>query len=109
MDRFPFEVTAMTEFQKIAIGLLGLTHPEMFIPRPRADQKPTAKIEPADGQSSARPVRRREGQFARTARAIRFVLAALAIGSRTVALADNTQLRRDLGACAGLLYGSGED
>jgi hypothetical protein len=37
------------------------------------------------------------------------MLAALAIGSRTVALADNSQLRRDLSARARLLYGVDED
>ena len=97
----------MKEFQKIAIGLLGLTHPEMFIPRPTAGQKPTAKI--ASDHDSTEPVRRREGRVARTIRALRFILAALAIGSRTVALADNSQLRRDLGARAKLLYGFNED
>jgi len=45
----------------------------------------------------------------RVMRDLRFMLAALAIGSRTVALADNSQLRRDLGARAGALYGTDED
>jgi hypothetical protein len=96
----------MTQFQKIAIGLLALKHPEMFIPRPRAGQNSTAKI--ASDHDSTGPVRRREGRGARMMRAFRFVLAALAIGSRTVALADNSQLRRDLGARARLLYGLDE-
>jgi hypothetical protein len=96
----------MTEFQKIAIGMLGLTHPEMFIPRPRAGQKPIAKI--ASDQDVTEPVRRGERQSARMMRAFRFMLAALAIGSRTVALADNSQLRRDLSARARRLYGSDE-
>ena len=97
----------MTEFQKIAIGLLGLTHPEMFIPRPEAGEKPAAKI--ASGHDSTEPVRRKVGRGVRTVRALRFMLAALAIGSRTVALADNSQLRRDLGARARVLYGTDED
>lgn len=96
----------MTEFQKIAIGLLGLTHPEMFLPRPRTGQKPTAKI--ASDHSSIEPARPGKGQGARMIRAFRFMLAALAIGSRTVALADNSELRRDLRARARLLYGSDE-
>ena len=29
----------MTKFQKIAVGLLGLTHPEMFILKFRPDSK----------------------------------------------------------------------
>ncbi len=93
----------MTQFQKIMIGVLGLTHPEMFVPRPSAGQKATGKIAP--DHDSTEPVRRGEGQGARMVRAFRFMLAALAIGSRTVALADNSQLRRDLGARARLLYG----
>ena len=28
----------MKQFQKIAIGLLGLTNPEMFIPRPETER-----------------------------------------------------------------------
>jgi hypothetical protein len=96
----------MTEFQKIAIGILGLTHPEMFIPRRRSGHKPTAKITPDHG--STEPGRRGEGPVARTIRAFRFMLAALAIGSRTLGLADNSELRRDLRARARLLYGSGE-
>jgi hypothetical protein len=99
----------MREFQKIAIGLLGLTHPEMFILRYKADQKTTGKFEFADDHGSAAPVRSRDGRGAHAIRAFRFVLAALAIGSRTVPLADNSQLSRDLGARAGLLYGRGED
>jgi len=96
----------MTEFQKIAIGLLGLTHPEMFIPRPKAGQKSTGKI--VSDRDSTKPVRRRDGRGARALRAFRFMLAALAVGSRTVALADNSQLRRDLSARARLLYGLDE-
>ena len=95
----------MTEFQKIAIGLLGLTHPEMFISRYKAGQKSNTQF--ADDHSSAQSGRPRER--ARAIRALRFVLAALAIGSRTVPLADNSQLSRDLGARARVLYGPGED
>ena len=38
-------------------------------------------------------------------RQLKFTLSALAIGSRTVALADNSQLVRDLAARAAYLYG----
>ncbi len=40
----------------------------------------------------------------RLVRALKFVLAALGAGSRTVALADNSQAVRDLSAQAKLLY-----
>jgi hypothetical protein len=98
----------MKHFQKIAIGLLGLTNPEMFIPRPKSDATSTAKIEPADQRGPAERLRLREGQGARALRALKFMVTALAIGSRTVPMADNSQLRRDLRASARLLYGSDE-
>jgi hypothetical protein len=96
----------MKHFQKIAIGLLGLTNPEMFIPRPKPDATPAAKIEPPYSRRSREP--RREGAGARALRALKFTMTALAIGSRTVSLADNSQLRRDLRDSARLLYGSDE-
>ena len=40
----------MKQFQKIAIGLLGLTNPEMFIPRPQQSATSTTKIEAAHGR-----------------------------------------------------------
>jgi hypothetical protein len=42
----------------------------------------------------------------RLVRALQFALAALGAGSRTVALADNSQVVRDLSARAKYLYGS---
>jgi hypothetical protein len=100
----------MTEFQKIAIGILGLTHPEMFLPRPSADQGLSGKIAAAnDATKAAEPVGPGPGRASRMLRAMRFMLAALAIGSRTVAMADNSELRRDLSARASLLYGLGKN
>jgi hypothetical protein len=97
----------MTEFQKIAIGIVGLTHPEIYVRAPRHGQGPSVNI--ASDHDSAKPVRRRGGRGARIIRRLRFLLACLAIGSRTAALADNSQLRRDLSARARLLYGLDED
>jgi len=79
----------MRQFQKLAIGLLGLTHPEMFIP--------------PQGTAQGAP-RRRGGRGARIMRTLRLLLSALALGSRTVALADNSELGRNLAARARLLY-----
>jgi hypothetical protein len=42
----------MKHFQKIAIGLLGLTHPEMFVPRWKPDTTSAAEIEPSYGRGS---------------------------------------------------------
>jgi hypothetical protein len=103
------EVAAMSTFQKIAVGLLGLTNPEMFIPISRPTETSTPKIEFSGDQSSTEPVGPRAGRGVRAMRALRFMVVALAVGSRTVALADNSQLRRELGARARGLYGSDED
>jgi hypothetical protein len=96
----------MKQFQKIAIGLLGLTNPEMFIPRPKPNLTAAGKIESDSGLSSPGSVSSRQGKGKRLLRALRFMGTALAIGSRTVALADNSELRRDLSARARLLYDS---
>ena len=96
----------MKQFQKIAIGLLGLTNPEMFLPRPKLDVTAATKIESGSGPSSTGSASSREGRGTRLIRAIKFMGTALAIGSRTVALADNSELRRDLSARARLLYDS---
>ena len=96
----------MTEGQKIAIGIPGLSHPDKYILGPRSSQQSSAKI--ASAHDSTKPVLRRGGRGARIIRSLRFLLACLAIGSRTVALADNSQLRRDLSARARLLYGLDE-
>jgi hypothetical protein len=55
----------MTQFQKIAIGLLGLTNPEMFIPRPKPSVPSTAKIEAAYGERPSEPLSLRSGRGAR--------------------------------------------
>jgi hypothetical protein len=41
----------MKQFQKIAIGLLGLTNPEMFIPRPDSRRVPVADNSPSAANS----------------------------------------------------------
>jgi hypothetical protein len=94
----------MKQFQKIAIGLLGLTNPEMFIPR----SQPATKIEPGRSRGPRERRQPREGRGPRALRALKFMLTALAVGSRTVPLADNTELRRDLRDRARLLYGTDE-
>ena len=99
----------MSKYQKLAIGLLGLTHPELFIPRSWTTQKSTPKIELSSDDSPTESARLRGGEVARVLRAFRFILSALAIGSRTVPLGDNSQLSRDLGARARRLYGVDED
>jgi hypothetical protein len=65
----------MKQFQKIAIGLLGLTHPEMFIPRPNPSATATPKTELSHERG---PLERLgEGRGARAMRALKFMVTAL--------------------------------
>ncbi|MDP9089774.1 MAG: hypothetical protein M3O26_13665 [Pseudomonadota bacterium] len=73
----------MTEFQKIATGLLGLTHPEIYTSvRNRSDKQPPPGPVHAGTMLSA----------------FKFAFAALVAGSRIVPLGDNSTLTRELGA-----------
>jgi hypothetical protein len=85
------KANVMTEYQKIAIGLLGLTHPEIHLPRAASstvEQEPTQarQTSPGGTHSSA------------AVRALKFAFASLVAGSRAVPLGDNGQLIRELGA-----------
>jgi hypothetical protein len=75
----------MTEFQKIAIGLLGMTHPEIFRSRTRSSEEVAAA--------------RQSPNLARVdawMRAVKFAFAALIAGSRAVPLGDNGKITREL-------------
>jgi hypothetical protein len=105
----------MTEYQKIAIGLLGLTHPEIFLSARNTTQKPG---QPA---SSTRPALERKPTLERQpilkwrpflsgvgasalVRAIKFAFAALVTGSRAVPMGDNGQIIKELGAYGARLH-----
>jgi len=79
----------MTRFQKIAIGLLGLTHPEIHQLRQqdRAEQ----------GELALRHSNP-ESQPGAALRALKFALAALLAGSRAIPLGDNSCVTRELSA-----------
>ena len=98
----------MKQFQKIAIGLLGLTNPEMFIPRPQQSAPSTTKIEAAHGRPLSARRSPREGRIARALRSLKFMVTVLGIGSRMIPLGDNSRLLRDLRASARLSIGSDE-
>jgi hypothetical protein len=51
----------MTTFQKIAIGLLGLKNPEMFIPLSKPPQESSPKNELSSGPSVPISVQLRDG------------------------------------------------
>jgi hypothetical protein len=88
----------MTEYQKIAIGLLGLTHPEIHLSlREAQGSRPESSVPPLDS-APARTAHRRAPRTGAGMRALKFALAALLAGSRTVPLGDNGQLTKELGA-----------
>jgi hypothetical protein len=82
---------AMSEFQKIAIGLLGLTHPEVH--RLRLDRSQESKDE--FQKPEAKDPNSRPGALLRGAK---FAFAALVAGSQAIPMGDNGCVTRDLAA-----------
>jgi hypothetical protein len=93
----------MTQLQQIAKGLLGLSHPEIFLSAARKKsaaeqaQSSGAAEEPTISRNERRQDRD-EPRASRVVRAFKFAFAALVAGSRTVPLGDNRQVTRELGA-----------
>lgn len=75
----------MSEFQEIAIGLLGITHPEVHRLRKASTQQ----------QQNRKPEDSRPGALLRAAK---FAFAALLAGARAIPLGDNGCVTRDLAA-----------
>ncbi|HEX3914086.1 MAG TPA: hypothetical protein VHW71_11295 [Steroidobacteraceae bacterium] len=83
----------MNELQSIALGLLGMTHPEIEKARLASHEKTVPT-----------PQRRRSGKqpaLRALVRALKFGFAALVAGSRVIPLGDNGRVTRELG-----LYGA---
>jgi hypothetical protein len=90
----------MTEYQKVATGLLGLTHPEVFLSARNKASAPAHDSAPelhATHAGATSPSARQPGELVR---AVKFAFAALMAGSRAVPLGDNGQLTKDLVAYA---------
>jgi hypothetical protein len=89
---------AMTEYQKIAIGLLGLTHPEIYLSlRNQAGRQAQAVSSTHEPVPTPSPEPNSGGKPSGAAvRAVKFAFAALMAGSRAVPLGDNGQLTREL-------------
>ena len=84
------KVNAMTEYQKIAVGLLSMTHPEIY----RSVRLSTLDEELAALNRGPEAPRRRGALL----RALKFAFAALVAGSRAVPMGDNGKITRELGA-----------
>jgi hypothetical protein len=82
----------MSEFQKIAIGLLGMTHPEIH--QLRLKLEPENQGETAARQKPAEP----DSRPGALVRAAKFAFAAFVAGSRVIPLGDNGCVTRELGA-----------
>jgi hypothetical protein len=82
----------MSEIQKIAIGLLGMSHPEIYRYR-NASAEPGTVARPAlQPTPSPKP-----SPAAEVLRGLKFAFAALVAGSRAIPLGDNGRLTRELG------------
>lgn len=81
----------MSEIQKIAIGLLGMSHPEIY--RSRA------------GEVAAEPAQGSEPPAGKLLRNLKFALAALLAGARAIPLGDNGRITRELGKYGAHLKG----
>jgi hypothetical protein len=84
----------MSEFQKIAVGLLGMSHPEIYRSRNASAEPKTSTVErpalkPASGLKPT--------PAATVVRAVKFALAALLAGARSIPLGDNGHIIRELG------------
>ncbi|HZE44649.1 MAG TPA: hypothetical protein VE058_12725 [Steroidobacteraceae bacterium] len=94
----------MTEYQSIAIGLLGLTHPEIYrsgrFPADKPAQAASSALEPTLERVPTHTRRPGPGgtHAGAVVRAVKFAFAALMAGSRAVPLGDNAQLIRELGS-----------
>jgi hypothetical protein len=84
----------MSEIQKIAVGLLGMSHPEIYRYR-----NPSAESEtPAVGPHAPTP-------GGTMLRGLKFALAALLAGARSIPLGDNGRVTRELGEYGSHLKG----
>jgi hypothetical protein len=94
------KANVMTEYQEIAIGLLGLTHPEIYLSVRNGKDK-SAQAASSALHSLAMQARQPSPGGAHSSaafRAVKFAFAALVAGSRAAPLGDNGQLTRELGA-----------
>ena len=95
------KVSAMSEIQKIAVGLLGMSHPEIYRFRTSAAEPPEATIEPP----AKKPAPGSNAPAAKALRGLKFAIAALLAGARAIPLGDNGRVTRELGEYGANLKG----
>jgi hypothetical protein len=91
----------MSELQKIAVGLLGMSHPEIYRSRKASGEpRQATAISPA-----LKPHFGAAPKPAAVVRAVKFALAALLAGARSIPLGDNGRITRELGEYGAHLQG----
>jgi hypothetical protein len=95
-------VAAMSELQKIAVGLLSMSHPEIYRFRTLSAEPALSTFEPPD-------LKRTHGSkptpAAMVLRGVKFAFASLLAGARSIPLGDNGRITRELGEYGAHLKG----
>jgi hypothetical protein len=91
----------MGELQKIAIGLLGMSHPEIDRLRSQSAEQPPSMTE----QPARKPANSKPTSGARVLSSLKFAVAALLAGARAIPLGDNGRVTRELGEYGAHLKG----
>jgi hypothetical protein len=92
----------MSELQKIAVGLLSMSHPEIYLSRTASGDPAPATVEaPVFGPTPAS----KPTPVATALLGLKFALAALLAGSRSIPLGDNGRVTRELGEYGAHLKG----
>jgi hypothetical protein len=81
----------MSEYQKIALGLLGMSHPEIHLSRNASAQPAPSTVAALKGTHGSKPT-----PAATALRAVKFAFAALLAGGRSIPLGDNGRITREL-------------
>ena len=84
----------MSELQKIAVGLLGMSHPETHRFRTLSSGSALSTVAPT---GLKRTVGSKPTPAATALRGVKFALAALLAGARSIPLGDNGRITRELG------------
>jgi hypothetical protein len=82
------------EFQKIVVGLLAMSHPEIYRSRiaSAVPARPTVESPALKSTRGSKPT-----SAAPALRGLKFALAALLAGARSIPLGDNGRITRELG------------
>jgi len=92
----------MSELQNIAVGLLSMSHPEIYLSRAGSAEPAPLSVE----TPVLRPTPGSKPTPAATAlRGLKFALAALLAGARSIPLGDNGRVTRELGEYGAHLKG----